>query len=165
MEKTAQNSRSLLDIDMDLTEFLKDHTIPWYEMLDFLKSIHPETARELYDDSSLNTVSLSTRNSGLKRHLILFNPEDNDCLIRLTLSLGTMATGGSLDAESSIGNSIHRSIISKLSAPSWSQLSLDIFAVSREGIWTEAEDRHIDSLVQLICLWVVDHVGRKHRIL
>jgi hypothetical protein len=161
LEKTAQNSRSLLDIDKDLSDLLNDRTIPWYDLLDFLKSVDFENARELYDDSSQTTVTLSTRNSGVKRHLILFNPENNDCLLRLTLSLGTISSGDVRVSDETGANSLHSSVLSKLTVPSWSQLSLDIFAVSREGLWTEAEDSQIDSVVQSICLWIVENVEGK----
>jgi hypothetical protein len=149
----------LVDIDKDLADMLSDRTIPWYDLLDFLKSVDPENARELYDDSSQTTVTLSTRNSGVKRHLILFNPVNNDCLLRFTLSLGTVSPRIVDDS----GGDLHRSIMAKLTVPSWSQLSLDIFAVSREGLWTEEEDSQIDRVVQAMCLWIVDKVAKRHK--
>jgi hypothetical protein len=141
-----------------LAEFLSDRAIPWYEVLDYLKSIDPENARELIDDSSQTTVTLSMRNSGVKRHLILFNPDNNDCLLRLTLSLVNAQDRIELGRDS-----LHGSIMGRLTVPSWSQLSLDIFAVSREGLWTEAEDSQIDNVVQAICLWVVENVKKRHK--
>lgn len=127
-------------------------------MLDFLKLKYHEHARELYDESSQTTSPLR-KNSSIKRHLIIFNPANNDCLLRFTLSIAVP------DVETTTRepevNSVHQKMISKISAASSSRLALEVFSVSREGYWAEAAEKHIDTIVQSICLWLVGRVAAK----
>lgn len=150
LEKTAPNTRKLIDIDSELAAFLGGSTIPWYELLDFLKDLYHDQARELHDESSQNTVTKSTIGNSVKRHLVLFNPENDDYLIRLTLSLGMVSV------VSDERETLHGALEAELAKSSTPRLVLDAFTVSREGYWTEAEYIHVDSVVQSIAIWAAE---------
>ncbi|KAJ3035807.1 hypothetical protein HDV00_003388 [Rhizophlyctis rosea] len=78
LEKIAPNSRSVTSIDPDLERLFSDVTIPWNDVIDFLKEGFGSGARELVDSSI-----------GGKRHLVVFNPRDQDYLLHFVVWRGS----------------------------------------------------------------------------
>ena len=74
LEKIAPNSRSVTSIYPELTKLFCDVTIPWNEAISFLKDGYGNQARELVDSGHTG-----------KRHLVIFNPQDQDYLLHFVV--------------------------------------------------------------------------------
>ncbi|KAJ3047028.1 hypothetical protein HK097_000305, partial [Rhizophlyctis rosea] len=83
LEKIAPNSRSVTSIYPDLTKLFGDVTIPWNEAISFLKDGYGNQARELVDSGYAG-----------KRHLVIFNPQDQDYLLHFVVWPGRVESGG-----------------------------------------------------------------------
>ena len=102
---------------------LNDTSIPWNEVVDYCVEQNQDLSRELYDSTDGQSTMKVTE---LKRHVVIFNPENSDYLIHFMVS--------------GIG----------------SGASCKISAVSREGIPDPIENKHIDYIIQTIStlLWL-----------
>ncbi|TPX56462.1 hypothetical protein PhCBS80983_g04528 [Powellomyces hirtus] len=70
LEKIEPNSRPLSTLDPSLGPLFANPAIPWLKLLDHLRSFYSYSARELVESED-----------GLRRHLVLFNPRNEDYLI------------------------------------------------------------------------------------
>lgn len=156
LEKIEPNSRPVTAIDPQLSQLVNDASVGWYDALDFLKDQFREHSRELYDgsDTSGFTVTTSATKSNIRRHLVIFNPENNDYLLHFTLTLDSEPELPFGHVESNEPDSLHNKILAGITDPIWTRLTLQIFAVSREGFSNECEYQHIDQIIQTLCCWL-----------
>lgn len=155
LEKISANSRDVITIDPSLSNLFSCSDVAWDQVMDHLKNIFNSTCRELCDVIAVDTNGKSKKQR--RRHLMIFNAENHDYLIHMIVcdfpavgGLSGFCRNNVLAAASVVENK------ENVSSASPKNMSVEIRAVSREGVSDEVEYSHINNVIQHVMMFILE---------